>query len=187
VKQTKAKRFVHILTWVFAVFWILFAGTSMVYVIAAGRSPNGPELFGYKFMMVLSDSMIPTIHSGDLVVGQPPKLGEIGPGQVITYRNHRAQRLITHRVVQVTKAGDELAFITQGDGNNQPDEIPVPARDVVATFTARVPYAGYLFSFTKTWYGFVVMVIVPSLILMGTEILRLTRLLKDENHRAQPD
>jgi signal peptidase I len=181
------KRFLNILTWAFAIFWLAFATLSMVYVVAAGRSPTGPELFGYRFMMVQSDSMIPTIRAGDLVVGRPPAPETIREGQIVTYRYVPARRLITHRVVGVTQVGSELAFRTQGDGNNTPDESPVLARDVVAVFSFRLPYLGYLLAFARTWVGLVVLVVIPSVILMATEAARLVRLMRHDQHRAQPE
>lgn len=179
------KRLLNILAWVFAIFWIASAGVSMVYVIAAGRSPSGPELFGHRFMMVLSDSMIPTVRSGDLVVGMPPELNEIGVGDIVTYRNHLAGRLITHRVIEVTLVGSQRAFITQGDANDIADGSPVLGRDVVAVYSFRIPYAGYLLGLAQGWVGLVVLIIIPSLILMSSEILRLVHLIRAEREQAR--
>lgn len=187
MKPPLLKRMLPILSWTFAIFWIGFAGISMVYVIAAGRSPSGPELFGYRFMTVLSDSMTPTITSGDLVIGKAPALDSIQPGQIVTYRNHLARRLVTHRVVAVTKVGSESAFITQGDGNSLPDERPILARDVVAAYAFHLPFAGYLLAFSQTWVGLVLLVLIPSLLLMGSELRNMIRLLKAENSPAQPE
>ncbi|MFZ5827753.1 MAG: signal peptidase I [Bacillota bacterium] len=178
------KRLLNVLAWAFAIFWIAFAGISMVYVIAAGRSPTGPELFGHRFMMVLSDSMVPTMRAGDMVVGIPPKPGEIQVGDIVTYRNHMARRLITHRVIEVTQLGSQPAYITQGDANDINDGNPVLARDVVAVYSFRIPYAGYLLGLAQSWVGLVVLIIIPSLVLMSSEIIRLTRLIRSE--REQP-
>lgn len=183
------RRVLNVLAWVFAIFWLAFAGISMVYVIAAGRSPSGPELFGYRFMMVSSDSMIPTIRSGDLVVGVPPAVDEIEVGDIVTYYNQAAGRLITHRVTEVTHIGDQLAFITQGDANDIADENPVLARDVVAAYSFRIPYAGYLLAFARGWTGLVFLIIIPSLILMiseGTRLVRLVRLSREQT-TVDPD
>lgn len=181
------KRFCNLLSWTLAGFWIGFATVSMVYVIAAGRSPNGPELFGYKFMMVQSDSMTPTISAGDLVVGRPLEHGSIREGQIVTYRHQAARRLITHRVVEVTKVGSEPAFHAKGDANNVEDGGPILTRDVVAVYSFRIPYAGYLLAFARTWIGLVVLVILPSLVLMASEAVRLARLIRHAQQQTQPD
>lgn len=172
------KRFVNILAWILAIFWMGFASLSLIYLLAAGRSPDGPELFGYRFMMVLSDSMAPEVRTGDLVVGRKPTPQTIEPGQIITYRSRTQSRLVTHRVVEVLKEGRQLAFITKGDANDLPDLTPVNGYDVTATYLFRVPFVGYAVSFARSWYGFVLMVLVPGLLFMGSEAMRVVRLLK---------
>jgi signal peptidase len=180
------KRFLHVLSWAVCVLWIGVAGLSMVYVIVAGRSPNGPELFGHRFMVVLSDSMIPTIRHGDLVVGKPPLPGAAQVGDIVSYRDYAEQKLITHRVVAVTEGAGERSYITKGDANGAPDTTPVYERDLVAAYAFRIPYAGFLLAFAKSFIGLVVLVIIPSLVLMGSEIVQMVRLLK-RGERAQPE
>lgn len=180
------KRVLRVLSWAFAAFWIAFAGLSMLYIIAAGRSPNGPELFGHRFMVVLSDSMLPTIRHGDLVIGKPPVPDALQVGDIVTYRDNAEQKLITHRVVEVRQAGSERTFVTKGDANGAVDAITLYGRDLVATYAFRIPYAGYLLAFARSFMGLVVLVIIPSLVLMGSEAVRMARLLKS-GERAQPE
>lgn len=180
------KRVLRALTWAFAAFWIAFAAVSMLYILAAGRSPAGPELFGHRFMVVLSDSMLPTIRHGDLVVGNPPVPGAVQVGEIVTYRDNAEQKLITHRVVEVRQVGGEPTFVTKGDANGAVDNITVYGRDLVATYAFRIPFAGYLLAFAKSFMGLIVLVIIPSLVLMASEVARMVRLLKS-GERAQPE
>lgn len=185
-RKQKVQRTIQVLSWVLAIFWLGFAATSMVYVIAAGRSPTGPELFGYRFMAVESDSMTPLFKAGDMVVGRRVDPMQVQVGEIITYMSNSAQRLVTHRVLEISTVGGERVFLTKGDANGAADTTPVSARYLIASYSFRLPYFGYLVVFARSWVGLVVFVIVPCLILMGSEGTRIARLLKS-GERAQPE
>jgi signal peptidase len=172
------RRLAGTLSWTLMLFWVTLSLLAMGYVILAGRSPNGPELFGYRFLAVQTDSMTPTISSGDLVIGQPPKTAAIELGTVITYRNNRENHLVTHRVVRVEAKGSELAYYTKGDANDLEDDVPVYLRDVAAIYGFRLPLLGYLVTFARTWVGLVGFVVLPGALLMVTEAKRLRILLR---------
>jgi len=86
---------------------------------------------------VLTSSMNPSYPAGTLVIVKPTDTQQIRIGDVITYQITSNQpAVITHRVIQIvepTKAGDEVAFITKGDANSLPDPVvkPVQVRGVV--------------------------------------------------------
>jgi signal peptidase len=86
---------------------------------------------------VLTSSMNPSYPAGTLVIVKPTDTQQIRIGDVITYQITSNQpAVITHRVIQIvepTKGGDEVKFITKGDANSLPDPVvnPVQVRGVV--------------------------------------------------------
>lgn len=173
------RRLASKLSWALMLFWVTLSLLAMGYVILAGRSPTGPELFGLRFLAVQTDSMTPAIRSGDLVIGQPATAAEIEVGRIITYRNNLERNLVTHRVVRVEAKGSQLAYYTKGDANGLADQFPIYQRDLVALYRFHIPYLGYLITFVRSWGGLLTFVLLPGALLLITEARRLRLLLKE--------
>jgi signal peptidase len=96
---------------------------------------------------VLTSSMNPSYPAGTLVIVKPEATSQIHIGDVITYQIKSDQpEVITHRVIQIvepTKPGDTVSFITKGDANSLADPAvkPVQIRGVV---WYAVPFIGYI-------------------------------------------
>ena len=100
-----------------------------------------PGVFGYKPMIVLTDSMFPVIEKGDIIISEEidPKKVEIG--DVISFKDPASFNgkddfsVVTHRVVDITKDEEgKLLFITKGDFNHTYDKEPVPAANLVGVY-----------------------------------------------------
>ncbi len=97
----------------------------------------------YKYLTVLSGSMVPQMQVGDLVIDESVKATEVRAGQVITFRDPEGgRRLITHRVRSVTPAGEFIDIVTKGDNNNAVESWQMPADGEVGRVVARVPKLG---------------------------------------------
>ena len=120
--------------------------------------------------VVLSGSMEPSISTGDVIVVDEVDPTAVEEGDVITYLRTDAETPTTHRVVGITEQGDETAFITQGDANDEPDASPVLASQVMGQVTFTIPYIGYVIEFVNTPMGFIALVIVPFVLLLLTEL-----------------
>lgn len=96
-----------------------------------------PGFIGFKPFVVVSDSMSPTLKSGDMIIvkksNKPYKSGDI-----ITY--WRGNSLITHRVVEIKDKG----YVTKGDTNKNPDNYEVFFEDIVGKTLLVIPYGGYI-------------------------------------------
>lgn len=123
--------------------------------------------------VVLSDSMSPEIRAGDVVVVDERPTATIEVGDVITYERTGGGDLVTHRVVEVVERDGETLFRTQGDANEELDLRPIPARNVVGVVLFHVPLIGHLISFGSTDAGIVLFVVVPSILLVASELYSL--------------
>lgn len=92
--------------------------------------PNDlPTIFGYKPLIVLSDSMYPTIKKGDLIFTQVVNVKDLKPGDVITYREYEDDgktlgTVVTHKIYDITTETDgehagQLKFRTYGINNQR--------------------------------------------------------------------
>jgi len=120
--------------------------------------------------VVLSGSMEPTISAGDAVVVRDVEPSSIESGAVITYVRSEGSTPITHRVVEVLDGEDGLAFRTKGDANEDHDPEPVPAERVTGEVWFAIPYLGHVVMFANTPTGFAVMVGLPVVALLASEL-----------------
>jgi signal peptidase len=99
-----------------------------------------PCLLGWKPQVVLTGSMSPRIHPGDLVLAAPVVAGSVRPGQVVLFRDPvHPGRTVVHRLVRFDGDGN---LITRGDANAVEDSTPVSPGAVLGLPRLRVPYIG---------------------------------------------
>lgn len=116
---------------------------------------------GYNIYFVRSESMVPAINLGDMVIAGPANVNGIKPGVIITYE--LGKNLITHRVLSIN--GETL--ITKGDANEDPDPRPVQLSQVKSLYLFKIPYVGYFISFIQTKMGWFLAIILPAIALVG--------------------
>jgi signal peptidase I len=106
----------------------------------------GPHLLGYHTLTMLTGSMVPDYRPGDVLIDQQVPTRELRKGMVLTYQIPIADhRVISHRVVSVSKAADGWHVQTKGDANNGPDPWTAVIRDSrVWVVKHRIPAAGRL-------------------------------------------
>mgnify|MGYP006281546871 CR=1 FL=1 len=125
--------------------------------------------------VVTSGSMEPAIGVGDVVIVDDVDPATIEEGDVITYIRSGQDTPTTHRVIGVEEGGDELAFRTKGDANEDPDASPVSASQVRGKILFTIPYIGYVVEFANTPYGFAALVGVPFVLLVVSELISFFR------------
>lgn len=98
------------------------------------------------FAPVLSASMEPTFHPGDLVVTKPEPLTEIKVGQVVALPipSSPGQRYV-HRIISVTTKDGRPLVRTKGDANQAPEPFALRIDSpTVPRVVAVVPHLGRL-------------------------------------------
>lgn len=97
-------------------------------------------------MVVPSESMVPTLNVGDIVIvkGVDPKTITIGT--IIIFQSPGGSIDIIHRVIRITEVGGMLYFTTKGDHNPSPDPWSpgVPEQNVKGVLVGKIPYVGYI-------------------------------------------
>lgn len=175
------KIFNYVLTTLLVVLVLL---ASFLTISARSSTDRVPTIAGHKVLNVLSGSMAPAIRTGDVIVVRPLLPGEVPKeGDVITYRvqgetARNREMMITHRVMgTVLVNGKPVAFATKGDANDSPDETPVALQAIVGVYRFRVPFFGYVAYFVRQPVGIVLMLVVPGLFLIGTELRKVYKIL----------
>ncbi len=99
-----------------------------------------------SYIMLIGNSMYPTIESGTFVVVKPEQ--EYFLGDIIAFGNEDNRNVI-HRIVEQTDEG----FITKGDNNQKIDPKVVPLENVVGRSIFVAPYVGFTSLFLQTPLG----------------------------------
>ena len=134
------------------VLWFLFAPSAL-----GGR---------VDYAVVYGSSMEPTLHSGDLVVLRSRPSYAVG--EVVGYRNADLHRVVLHRVV-----GEERGhFLFKGDNNGSSDSYRAPSDRIVGRLWLRVPAVGNVFTWLRTPWHALLVIVFASLLLAGGEVGR---------------
>lgn len=141
-----------------------------------------PNVGGYLPMIVLTDSMYPTIESGDLIICHTEDPNNIKEGDIIAFFDPagNGQTVVTHTVTKVTKQDGEVAFKTKGDANNVEDQMLVPDDNLVGVYQKRIPGAGNIAMFMQTTTGLIVCVVLPLILLIVYDVIRRKRYEKSQ-------
>ncbi|MDG5776652.1 signal peptidase I [Haloarculaceae archaeon H-GB1-1] len=140
-------------------------------VVVAVPSAIGAE----SSYVVLSDSMSPSIEAGDVVVIRDVPTESLQEGDVITFESSRegGPNRVTHRIVDVMDGDDGLTFRTKGDANEEADRSLVTPSQIEGKLWFHVPAVGRAVLFAGTDLGLVLFVIVPSVLLVVSELYSL--------------
>jgi len=127
---------------------------------------------GVRSFVVQTGSMEPQIPVGSLIYVQPSLNYKIG--EIITFK--RGDLTVTHRIVGMNGSGNQTVFETRGDANPAVDAQTVKLSAVYGLNQLLVPEVGKLINFLKTVPGFLVLIVLPTMIFIGFE----TRTIKKE-------
>lgn len=136
-------------------------------------------IVGVRALVVQSGSMEPNISVGSVVFTHPTQQN-YHPNDIITFAHSgRKNVLVTHRVVEVKKVGSTTSFVTKGDANEEADGEQVPVKDVVGKVIFSVPVIGRVISFSQTQLGFILLIIIPSVAIIYSELLNIKKQLAE--------
>ena len=102
----------------------------------------GLGIFSVQPLVIASNSMLPSIRKGDIVIITNKNTKKIKKGEIIRYRIDNYY--VVHRVVLIKK--DERGnrtFITKGDNNSNIDLFAVKESQVDGVVKVDIPYLGY--------------------------------------------
>ncbi len=135
----------------------------------------------YRFLRVMSGSMEPTIKTGAVVLIQKVAPEALRENDIITFGSADDPNLsITHRLVKIEEKEGETVFKTRGDANNSEDINEVSPADVQGKVIFSLPLLGYLAVFIKEPLGFGLLVVLPAILIIISEILNIKKAIEEE-------
>lgn len=198
-KMTKARKIYNIVSTIIVA--LIFVGLIAIVAMMFIQKKNGQDskIFGYYMYDVVTDSMTPTIEPGSVILSKAVKSeNEFAEGDIITFiapsgalKGYNE----THRIVHIERNEDgSIKYIkTEGDKYNptyspsateEIDEWELKPQDVKAKYVKTSKFIGGLRNFLSKWYGYVVLIALPMIIVM---ILFIVGYVKDKAEIAREE
>ncbi len=173
---------------VFLILIVVFVMFAVSFVDKKILMKNGQyrhSLFGAY--IIISESMIPRINVYDAVVTMRVDAYDIEVDDIITFLSkdiETAGTPITHRVIGIVYDTEDnskiLGFRTKGDHNNTADFALIGPDEVIGRVFLRIPMIGYLQTIMTKPIGWLIIVVIPCLLIVGSDIFKLIKTSKIE-------
>ena len=163
-----------------ALFAVVFTIISVTTVNNSKRS-----LLGYKFFVVLSDSMSATDFSaGDMIVVKEVDVNTLEKDDIITFYSTDPKSLgeiITHKIREVKKNenGKLIGFETFGTTTGSSDETLAEPTNIIGQYQFSIPSMGYFIQFMKTPVAYIVFVAIPFALIIGSEVYKCFKIINE--------
>lgn len=165
---------------------IMFIAYFIDQKIAQSKGETRSPLFGAY--VIISDSMVPTINVRDAVVTMRVDHSKLKVNDIITFISKDIETQgtpITHRIVGIVYEDSEtkskvLGYRTKGDHNNTQDFALIRPEEVLGKVYLRIPLLGYLQLFLTTPIGWMLVIVLPCLIIIGNDVLKIGKTIKEK-------
>lgn len=153
---------------------VIIAGTV---VISALEIPGGWRIF-----TVSTGSMSPTIPVGSLIITK--KHDNYSLGDVVTFRLDEYQKKsVTHRISNSLTQNGVTRFATKGDANNALDNNLISPEQIIGKVVFSTPFFGSVIVAAKTGIGKVLLIIIPTILIISTEVQKIIKEIKNARDR----
>jgi signal peptidase I len=124
----------------------LLVGVAAVGVAVISVGYGLPSILGTSqpVLAIATDSMVPTLGRGTLVVVEHVAPSAITVGTIIAFSVACLPSPTVHRVIRIVSSAPNWVFLTKGDANPTADPCTVPYSDVHGAVVLHVPYVGFL-------------------------------------------
>jgi len=144
----------------------------LVIVVVATMGGYGLFMLGMQtsspLVVVTSESMVPALYPGDLLVLQGRAAEDISVGDIVVYEDDwYTDAPIVHRVVEIQEVGGTYYFFTRGDANHANDIGNRTIDEIIGVVVYRIPNLGHVSIFLRSppGYLFIALVFIAIIIL----------------------
>jgi signal peptidase I len=184
--------------------WILIGFTVVIMIFTivsmATLNKNDRNIFGFKFLIVQSDSMSPSEKNADddvhfragdiIIIKDVENAWALQPGDVISFTSFSEvsyMETVTHMIYEVKKDnnGRVVGYVTYGTNTGAIDDAVVEPEYILGKYTGKLPAVGHVFAFIKSTPGYIVCILVPFLLLIlyyGINVIKLFKKYKGEQN-----
>lgn len=125
------------------------------------------DIFGYRFYLIMSGSMEPTIDANDGVITKNKT--DLKEGDIIAFSEGNITTV--HRIVKVYTEDEKTMYKTKGDNNNVADNGLVDKSNVKGVVAWRIPKIGKAILFLRK--NIIILVFAIAILIIAILIRRL--------------
>jgi signal peptidase len=148
------------------------------------------KIFRFQPYIIVTESMEPMFNVNDMIIASTFDIEEAEVGDVITFKAdidyNGTKEIVTHYIYEIDRSGSEAIIKTNRHFNSDetvtPDTWLIPESDVIGSYSAHIPYIGYLIDFVTSIYGIVV---ISINVLVVTAIVRLNKQIKKRDEELK--
>lgn len=182
----KVGKIVNIILKVITWLVVIFAACMMIFTIFSTRVFNksdGTDIFGYRFLSVLSNSMSKSeknkndkvhFNTEDVIIIKEMKDAtkdgrEYKAGDIIAFNTYKEGKYVTvtHRIKEVKNIDGRIQYVTYGTNTGAVDENAVLPQDIIGSYVGKIPKAALFLSYLRSPLGYIVCILIPFLVLIG--------------------
>jgi len=181
-----------VISWALFLILLLAAAFLIYYYIAtktyAAKGPGYEPKF--SIYTIISPSMTPKINVYDTIINvKVDKPEDIKKGDIITFISTSLLTpgtTITHRVIGITTdESGNVCYQTKGDFNQVQDQACAKFNNIIGKVIMKIPQLGRVQFFLASKAGWLLCILVPAIIIIGKDILRITKLSTIKNTASQ--
>lgn len=149
---------------------ILFAGLILIQRFSNSTFSVG----GYRIFAVVTGSMEPVYKIGDVLLCKSVDTNTLKVGDDVTYKGELGtfkDKIITHRLIKIEEKDGKKTFFTKGVASSNVDP-PIEGKQIYGKVSRRLAFLSVLHSYSSSNIGFFIFVIIPIMLLVGSEIVQ---------------
>ena len=191
-KLSPIRFIINVMSYAIFMWLILIGATLLIYVadikIRAAKGDFTPPK--YNAYVVLTGSMLPEIDPKDVVVTKKIEGKDLKAGDIITFipsDSRISNIIVTHRILNkyYDATTGKYTYQTKGDANNTPDFTLAEDANVIGKVIFRIPKIGYIQELLATRGGLIIVVLIPALIVLSYDIMRIGRNIAKNNKKKK--
>ena len=139
--------------------------------------PNSKGFLGFRTYVIVSSSMEPYLHIGDVILVRDTNPDKVKLKDLISYQGESKEyknKIITHQVVNIKKEDGRYIYYTKGTKNKTIDPA-VYEEQVYGVMKYKFFILSIISKMIRTTIGFIILVITPLAILLISEIRSITK------------
>ena len=179
-KEGKGRKILNIVVNVILVIALILAAVCTYVSFVSGTGNGVPSILGVEFFSIQTNSMSPTLESGDLAIGTVVKdKTTLRKDDIITYWTviNGERTLNTHRIQGIYDGGGFLIFETKGDNNPAADPLTVHQSEVVGKYVGKISGVGKVMDYLQTPTGFLLVIVIPVFLFFLYHLVQFFRVL----------
>ena len=173
LKKIKENKQIKILFKIIKAITSLFIILIVSIIFIQRISNNKVTLGGYSIFTVVTESMVPKYEVGDMILAREVDIDYIKVGDDVVYQGKQdsyADKIVTHRVIEIEKDTPNYTFHTKGIANDLEDPT-ISGDQIYGVVVSKFKLLSFLSKIVNNIYGFYFIVFIPFVIMIFLEII----------------